>query len=102
MIVQVDLQELAPLLESHRAEHRVRSPEVGGSCLPCGIDNLEQLLLFKVEVELRAVGYLETLRQAQAYGLFREPVHQNPSKQCSRQEIALIRKLVEAKCAATR
>ena len=69
--------------------------------MPGSIHDFEQLLLFKVEVELRAVGYLEALRQVQPYGLFREPVHQNPSKQRSRQEIALIRKFVEAECTAT-
>src|SRR5271163_3119509 len=63
--------------------------------MPRCIHDFEQLLLFKVEVEFRAVGNLETFWQAQSYGLFREPVHQNPSKQRSRYDIALIRQLVE-------
>ncbi len=55
----------------------------------------EQLLPFKVEVEFRAVGNLETFWQSQPYGLLREPVNQYPSKQCSRYQIALIGKFVE-------
>jgi len=48
--------------------------------MPGSIHDFEQLLLFKVEVEFRAAGNLETFWQSQSYGLFREPVNQNPSK----------------------
>src|ERR1700758_4230112 len=65
--------------------------------MPRSVHDFEQLLLFKVELEFRAVGNLETFWQSQSYGLFREPVHQNPSKQWSRYEIALIRKFVESR-----
>src|SRR6266851_5393038 len=64
--------------------------------MPRCIHDFEQLLLFKVDVEFRAVGNLEIFWQSQSHGLFREPVHQNPSKQCSRYEIALTRKFVES------
>src|SRR5258707_15104912 len=63
--------------------------------MPGCIHDFEQLLFFKVEVEFRAVGNLETFWQSQPYGLLREPVNQYPSKQCSRYQIALIGKFVE-------
>src|SRR5260370_9449984 len=63
--------------------------------MPGSIPDFEQLLLFKVEIEFRAVGNLETFWQSQPYRLLRKPVNQYPSKQCSRYEIALIGKPVE-------
>src|SRR6266436_3261485 len=65
--------------------------------MPGCIHDFEQLLFFKVEVEFRAVGNLETFWQSQPYGLLREPVNQYPTKQCSRYEVALIGKIVETK-----
>src|ERR1700751_3650720 len=65
--------------------------------MPRSIHDFEQLLLFKVEIEFRSVGNLETFWQSQPYGLLREPVNQYPSKQCSRYEVALIGKFVETK-----
>src|SRR6266403_3606515 len=95
VVIDVDLKELSPFGQRHFSEHRVRSPVIGRSCTPGSIHDFEQLLLFKVEVEFRAVGNLETFWQSQPYRLLRKPVNQYPSKQCPRHEIALIGKLVE-------
>src|SRR5271169_5931757 len=102
VVIDVDLKELSPFGQRHFSEHRVRSPVIGRSRLPGSIHDFEQLLLFKVEIEFRPVGNLETFWQSQSYGLFREPVNQNPTKYCSRYEIALIWKCVEAERTATR
>src|SRR5258707_13277361 len=90
VVIYVYLKELSPFGQRHFSEHRVRSPVIGRSCLPGSIHDFEQLLLVKVEIELRPVGNLETFSQSQSYGLFREPVNQNPTKYCSEYEIAFI------------
>src|SRR4029077_2993028 len=96
VVIDVDLKQLSPFGQRHFSEHRVRSPVIGRSRLPGSIHDFEELLLFKVEIEFRPVGNLETFWQSQSYGLLREPVNQYPSKQCSRYEIALIGKFVES------
>lgn len=61
VIIDVDLKELAPLLDCHRAEHLVRSPICSRSCMPTGIKDFQQLLLFDVKVKLRGGGILKPL-----------------------------------------
>src|SRR5579859_1355070 len=86
---------LPQLLDCHRAKHGVRPPICSRSCLPGGIQDFQQLLLFEVKVKLGVVGNLETLRQPQPDRLFREPVNENPSKYCSRDKVTFVRKRVE-------
>ena len=61
VIVDVDLKELPPFRRRHFSEHAVRPPIYSRSCIPGSIQDSEQLSLLEDEVELRAVGNLETL-----------------------------------------
>src|SRR4029077_15766974 len=77
VIIDVDLQELAPLRDCHRAEHGVWSPTVSGSCMPSGIENFQELLFFDVKVKLCGVRNLEAFRQSQPHRLLWKPINQN-------------------------
>src|ERR1700752_772091 len=65
------------------------------------MQNLEQLLLFELEVKCCVVRDLESLRKAQSHWLLGIPVHENPSKDRARYEIALVWKVIETKRATT-
>jgi len=54
VIINVDLKELPPFGHSQFSEHGVRPPIGSISCIPGSIDDFEQLLLFEVELKLRA------------------------------------------------
>src|SRR5580704_11955236 len=95
VVIDVNLQELAPLFWRHLAEHRVRLPGSGGSCVPIRLQDFQQLCLFLREVESLRMRDFEGRWKAQADWLLGKPVDQDPLKECARSEVTLVRKIVE-------
>ena len=75
----------------------MRIPGRVSSCVPRGLDNLQQLCLLGGELKSLRMRDFEALRKAEIHGLLRQPIHRDPLADCSGGQVALVREFVKTK-----